>query len=216
MDSSQKKEIKAVILYDSRTQNGSTEAIIDAVGLKLAESGVDVEKAKCKAMADYSFIRDYDIVVLGAPVYYFIVSSQLMGALNYGNLKKNLKRKKIALFLTCGSPESMAMVLYLPQLKIHLLSNKILAEKIFPPDVLSQSEFIDSFVFDVLHEYKKTTKSRVLSAKWTEEAQEWLQTIPSFLQGKFRTMAEEYADNKGYHEITLEMLEMARDEMGGT
>jgi len=29
-------------------------------------------------------------------------------------------------------------------------------------------------------------------------------------------MAEEYADNMGYSEITLEMLELARDEMGGT
>jgi len=130
--------MKAVILYDSRKQGGSTEALIDAVGLKLAESGVYVEKAKCKALADYSFIRDFDLVILGAPVYYFIVSSQLLGALNYGNLKANLKRKKVALFLTCGSPESMANVLYLPQLKIHLVSNKILVEKIFPPDVLSE------------------------------------------------------------------------------
>ena len=116
--------MKAVILYDSKTSGGSTEAIIDTIGLKLAESGAYVEKVKCKALADYSFIREFDLVILGAPVYYFLVASQLLGALNYGNLKKNLKRKKIAMFLSCGSPEAMAAVLYLPQLKIHLISNK--------------------------------------------------------------------------------------------
>ena len=209
--------MKAVILYDSRTKNGSTETLIDTVGLKLAEAGIYVEKAKCKALANYGFIKDFDLVILGAPVYNFIVSSQLLGALIQGNLKKSLKRKKVALFLLCGSSETIATVLYLPQLKIHLVTNKILVEKIFPPDVLSDKTVIDEFVLDVLHEYNKSLKLRaVLSAKWTEEAQEWLQGLPSFLQARFRTMAEEYADKMGYKEITLEMLEIARDELGGT
>ena len=208
--------MKAVILYDSKTSGGSTEALIDAIGLQLAESGAYVEKVKCKALADYSFIRDFDLVILGAPVYYFLVASQLLGTLNYGNLKINLKRKKIAMFLTCGSPEAMAAVLYLPQLKIHLISNKILVEKIFPSNALQDNSVIDTFVHDVLYAYNKTSSQRSLSAKWTDESREWLQTIPSFLQGKFKTMAEEYAEKMGYKEITLEMLQLARDEMGGT
>jgi flavodoxin len=208
--------MKAVILYDSRTSTGSTEAIIDAIGLGLAESGVYVEKAKCKAMADYSFVKDFDLVILGAPVYNFIVASQLLGALIQGNLKKNLKRKKIALFLTCGSTESTATLLYLPQLKIHLIRNKILAEKIFEPDAFSDSDVIDSFVEELLYEYNKSPKPKVLSAKWTDEAQEWFQSMPSFMQGTFRTMAEEYAENMGYNQITLEVLEEARDNLGGT
>ncbi len=207
--------MKALILYDSRTSSGSTDVIIDTIGRSLAESGFYVEKARCKATADYSFVREFDIVILGAPVYYFIVSTQLFGSLAYGNLKKNLRRKKIALFLTCGSPEPVATALYLPQLKVHLIRNKILAEKIFPPNVLSNVELIETFVEEILHEYNRAKKSRVLSAKWTEESQEWLQTIPGFLQDKFRDMAEEYAEKKGYQEITLEMLEDARDEMGG-
>ena len=85
--------MKAVILYDSKTSGGATEALIDSIGLSLAESGFYVEKAKCKATADYSFIKEFDLVILGAPVYYFLVASQLLGALNYGNLKINLKRK---------------------------------------------------------------------------------------------------------------------------
>lgn len=207
--------MKALILYDSRTSSGSTDVLIDTIGMSLAESGVYVEKARCKATADYSFVREFDIVILGAPVYYFIVSTQLFGSLAYGNLKKNLHRKKIALFLTCGSPESVATTLYLPQLKVHLIRNKILAEKIFPPNVLSNVELIETFVEEILHEYNRAKKTRVLSAKWTEESQEWLQTIPGFLQEKFRSMAEEYAEKMGYQEITLEMLEDARDEMGG-
>ena len=208
--------MKALILYDSRTSNSSTEAIIDAIGLGLAESGVYVEKAKCRALADYSFVGEFDLVILGAPVYNFVVASQLLGALIFGDLKKNLKRKKVALFLTCGSSQSTAAVLYLPQLKMHLIRNKILVETIFPPDVLSEGDAVEIFVEDVLHQYNKSLKSRGLSAKWTQEAQEWFQSMPSFMQGKFRTMAVEYAEEMGYKEITLAVLEEARDTLGGT
>ena len=141
---------------------------------------------------------------------------QLLGALIQGNLKKNLKRKKIALFLTCGSSESTAALLYLPQLKIHLIRNKILAEKIFAPDAFLEGDGIDAFVEEILYEFNRGPKSKVLSAKWTDEAQEWFQSMPSFMQGKFRTMAEEYAEEMGYKEITLAVLEEARDTLGGT
>ncbi len=215
MGPSQENKMKAVILYDSKTSGGSTEALIDAIGLQLAESGAYVEKVKCKALADYSFIREFDLVILGAPVYYFLVASQLLGALNYGNLKINLKRKKIAMFLTCGSPEAMAAVLYLPQLKIHLVRNKILVEKIFPSNVLHENSVIDTFVQDVLYEYSKTLKSRIGSLKWTLEAQDWLDSVPSFLQGKIKDGAEEFAKAMGYKEITCDVLEEAKGEIGG-
>jgi hypothetical protein len=206
--------MKAIILYDTGTSTGSTEAVIDAIGLSLAESGVYVEKAKCKAMADYSFVKDFDLVILGAPVYNFIVASQLLGALIQGNLKINLKRKKIALFLTCGSSQSTATLFYLPQLKIHLIRNKILVEKIFAPDAFSDGDLIDSFVEDLLYEYNRGPKSKVLSAKWTEEAMECYQSMPSFVHEKFRTMAEEYAEDMGYKEITLAVLEEAKGNFG--
>ena len=207
--------MKALILYDSRTSGGSTDTIINSVGLLLAESGWYVEKAKCRATADYSFVGEFDLVILGAPVYYFVVSSQLLGALIQGNLKKCLKRKKIALFLTCGSSVALAELLYMPQLKMHVISNKILAEKIFDTGALADGS-VDEFVDDLLFEYNKPPKSKVLSAKWTVEAQEWFQSMPAFMQGKFRTMAEEYAEKMGYKEITLEVLSEARDNLGGT
>jgi hypothetical protein len=207
--------MKAIILYDSRTSGGSTEAVVDSIGLGLAECGYYVEKAKCKANADFSFVKEFDLVVIGAPVYYFIVASQLLGALIHGNLKKCLKRKKIALFLTCGSRQSLAAVLYLPQIKIHLIRNKILVEKIFAPEALSDGT-VDSFVEEMLLEYTRTPKSRVLSAKWTDEAKECFQSMPSFMQGTFKTMAEEFAEEMGYTEITLEVLEEARDRLGAT
>jgi flavodoxin len=206
--------MKAVILYDSKSAGGSTEAIVDAIGLGLVDAGVSVEKAKCKASADYSFVKEFDIVILGAPVYYFVVASQLLGSMIHGDLKKNLNRKKIALFLTCGSSESIGAVLYMPQLKMHLIRNKILAEKIFAPDALSNGT-IDLFVEDVMRQYKKTLPSRRRSSIWSDEALAHLQSAPAFIQGKFRTLAEEYAEERGYKEITLEMLEEARSEFEG-
>ncbi|MEI8102600.1 MAG: flavodoxin domain-containing protein [Chlorobium sp.] len=207
--------MKAIILYDSRSAAGYTENVVGSIGLSLVESGFYVEKAKCTAVADYRFVKGFDLVVLGAPVYNFVVASQLLGAFIHGNLKKSLKSKKVALFLICGSSEPMAALLYLPQLKMHLMRNKILAEKIFAPDALSDGT-VDSFVEEVLIQYHKEPKSRALSEKWTDEAQEWFQSMPSFMQGTFKTMAEEYAEKMGYKEITLEVLAEARDNLGGT
>lgn len=189
--------------------------LIDSIGQHLAESGLYVEKAKCIATADYSFVKEFDIVILGAPVYYFVVSPQLLGAFLQGNLKKNLKKKKVALFLTCGTAESMAAVFYLPQLKMHLITNRILVEKIFNFSELSDSNAVESFVDDLLDQYERSVVSRKRSVIWSDEAQVWLEAVPGFLQGKFRAMAEEYAMENRYKEITVEMLETARDEMGG-
>ena len=74
------------------------------------------------------------------------------------------------MFLTCGSSEAMAAVLYLPQLKIHLITNKILVEKIFPSNVLHENSIIDEFVIDVLQAYNNTSSQKALSAKWTDHA----------------------------------------------
>ncbi len=138
--------MKAIILFDSKTSGGSTEKLIDSIGLKLAETGAYVEKAKCKATGDYSFVKEFDVVILGAPIYYLLVASELLGALLQSNLKSCLQGKKIALFLTCGSPELMANLLYLPQLKLNLIGSTIIAEKIFAPDQLSDQSVIANYV----------------------------------------------------------------------
>ena len=138
--------MKAIILFDSKTSGGSTEKLIDSIGLKLAETGAYVEKAKCKITGDYSFVKEFDVVILGAPIYYLLVASELLGALLQSNLKSCLQGKKIALFLTCGSPEIMANLLYLPQLKLNLIGSTIIAEKIFAPDQLSDQTVIADYV----------------------------------------------------------------------
>ncbi len=138
--------MKAIILFDSKTSGGSTEQLIDSIGRKLAETGAYVEKAKCKATGDYSFVKDFDVVIMGAPIYYLLVASELLGALLQSNLKSCLQGKKIALFLTCGSPELMANLLYLPQLKLNLIGSTIIAEKIFSPDQLSDQNAIAGYV----------------------------------------------------------------------
>jgi len=92
---------------------------------------------------------------MGAPIYYLLVSSELLGALLQSNLKSCIQGKKIALFLTCGSPELMANLLYLPQLKLNLIGSTILAEKIFAPNQLSDQSVIANYVEEVNKAYKK-------------------------------------------------------------
>jgi multimeric flavodoxin WrbA len=150
--------MKAIILFDSKTSGGSTEKLIDSIGRHLAERGAYVEKAKCKSTGDYSFVKDFDVVILGSPIYYLIVASELLGALLQSNLKSCLKGKKIALFLTCGSPEMMANLLYLPQLKLNLIGSDILAEKIFAPDQLADQSVIAQYVDELTNAYAKTSK----------------------------------------------------------
>jgi len=147
--------MKAIILFDSKSSGGSTDRLIDAIGQKLAETGAYVEKAKCKTTGDYSFVKDFDVVIMGAPIYYLVVSSGLLGALMQSNLKSCLQGKIIALFLTCGSPELMANLLYLPQLKLNLIGSTILAEKIFAPDQISDPAVIAKYVDELNNAYKK-------------------------------------------------------------
>ncbi len=145
--------MRAIILFDSKTAGGSTEQLIDSIGLELAKTGAYVEKAKCKTTGDYNFVKDFDVVIMGAPIYYLLVSSQLLGALIQSNLKSYLADKKVALFLTCGSPELMANLLYLPQLKMNLIGNKVLVEKIFSPQQLSDASTIESFIHELNEAY---------------------------------------------------------------
>ena len=150
--------MKAIILFDSKTSGGSTEKLIDSIGQNLAERGAYVEKAKCKSTGDYTFVKDFDVVILGAPIYYLMVASELLGALLQSNLKSCLEGKKIALFLTCGSPEMMANLLYLPQLKLNLIGSDILAEKIFAPDQLADQSVIAQYVDELTSAYAKTSE----------------------------------------------------------
>ncbi|NTV06631.1 MAG: protochlorophyllide oxidoreductase [Chlorobiaceae bacterium] len=150
--------MKAIILFDSKTSGGSTDKLIDSIGRKLAETGAYVEKAKCKSTGDYSFVKEFDLVIMGAPIYYLLVSSELLGALLQSNLKSCLEGKKIALFLTCGSPELMANLLYLPQLKLNLIGSTIITEKIFAPNQLSDPAVIAKYVDDMNEAYRKAER----------------------------------------------------------
>ena len=69
MTNSTQQQMRAIILYDSRTSGGSTDRLIDSIGSELAENGAYVEKAKCKATGDYSFLQDFDVVIMGANFY---------------------------------------------------------------------------------------------------------------------------------------------------
>ncbi|MDP8305329.1 MAG: flavodoxin domain-containing protein [Candidatus Chlorobium antarcticum] len=152
--------MKAIILYDSRSEGGSTDRLVDAIGQKLAEKGADVEKARCRAQGDYSFISEFDLVIMGAPVYYLMVSSQLLGALIQSDLSNRLKNKNIALFLACGSPQPMAEILYMPQMKINLTGSRILAEKVFAPAETSDMEVIGEYVNTIYAKWLREEERR--------------------------------------------------------
>lgn len=213
----EERPMRAIILYDSKTSGGSTDRLIESIGKELVENGAYVEKAKCKAIADYSFVRDFDVIILGAPVYYLVVSSQLLGALVQSNLKKCLRGKKVALFLACGSPEAMALTLYLPQIKVHLFRNRILAEKIFAPNQIDDQEAIIDFVEEIENEYEKSNRNRSRSSglQWSDEALEMLNSMPSFISGKIRTAMENYAQQNGITLITPDTLDEARSSPQG-
>ena len=211
--SNSSQQMKAVILYDTRSVGGSTDRFVDTLGKSLAETGAYVEKGKCKATADYSFVQDFDVVIMGAPVYYLLVSSDLLGSFFQSNLKKYLRRKKIALFLTCGSPEPMAYMMYLPQLKMHLVRNKILAEKVFAPQEISDKQAIDDYVDNIVLAYRKALKTRNSALVWTEEAKELLAQIPSFFRNRIKIAAEEYAEEMGYSEVTVNVIDEAKAEL---
>ncbi len=210
------RQMRAIILYDSRTTGGSTDKLIDMIGEQLAETGAYVEKAKCKATADYSFVTDFDVIIMGAPVYYLVVSSQLIGALVQSNLKKCLKNKNVALFVACGSPEALALGLYLPQLKIHLIRNKILSEKIFAPQQMTDPEAIGDFVDEIDEAYQKTFRPRFGGdLEWSDEAAEMLNQMPSMFSNKIKAALTTYAKQNGIKVITLEVLDQARSSPMG-
>lgn len=150
--------MKAIILYDSISVGGSTDRFIDAVGRGIAESGAYVEKARCRQHGDYSFVDEFDVVVLGAPIYYLLVSSELLGALSKSNLKQHLRGKRIALFVACGSPEPMANLLYMPQLKMNLEQPVILVERVLSPDQLNNPEAAAGFAREIVGSYERTLK----------------------------------------------------------
>jgi flavodoxin len=156
MTSTLDKPMKAIILYDSLSVGGSTDRLIDTIGKNLAEAGAYVEKARCKPGADYSFIDEFDVVLLGSPIYYLLVASKLSGSLTQSNLKNALKNKKVALFVICGSPEPMAQFLYLPQLKMHIENPTVLAEKVFSPDQTGDPKVIEEFVDNIIAAYDRT------------------------------------------------------------
>ena len=217
MTVNEEKPLRAIILYDSRTSGGSTDRLIDSIGHELLENGAYVEKAKCRANADYSFVREFDLVILGAPVYYLVVSSQLLGALVQSNLRKCLRGKKVALFVTCGSPEPMALTLYLPQLKVHLFTNRILSEKIFAPNQMDDPEAIEEFVDEILTEYEKSERRRSGSSQlqWDDDAADMVNAMPSFISGKIKESLEQYALQNGIKVITVEVLNEARSSPMG-
>ncbi|MBC8043838.1 MAG: NAD(P)H-dependent oxidoreductase [Rhizobacter sp.] len=123
--------MKAIILYDALSEGGTTDRIITSIGETLAAKGVYIEKAKTPPLADYSFLSEFDVIILGSPIYNFTPSPNLTEAFGRSNLLKSMLGKKVALFIICGGPELTAELLYKPQFTARLLRHNVIADKIF-------------------------------------------------------------------------------------
>lgn len=123
--------MKAIILFDCYQRGGKTEQIIDAIGQEFVKSGMYVEKGLIVPNADYGFLEEFDLVIIGSPIYNLMLSKNVGTTLAQGNITKNLEGKKVGVFVICGGPEISAELLYLPQFKIALLKHDIIAEKAF-------------------------------------------------------------------------------------
>jgi len=123
--------MNAIILFDSQSSGGSTDRIIDTIGQELAKRDIYVEKGKVLPQADYSFLDEFDLVLIGSPIYNLRLSENLGAAIIQSNLISKLEGKKIALFVICGGPELSADILYLPQLQIPLMNKDVIATKAF-------------------------------------------------------------------------------------
>jgi predicted O-methyltransferase YrrM len=123
--------MKAIILYDSLSVGGSTDKLIDSFGLRLAELGATVEKARTIPHADYSFVEEFDTVIIGSPIYNFMLAKNLVDTFKESNLLAHLKGKNVATFIICGGPEVIAPLLYESQLQYQLTGQHIVAGEIF-------------------------------------------------------------------------------------
>lgn len=123
--------MKAIILFDCYQRGGKTEQLIDVIGGEFVKSGYYVEKGIIVPNADYGFLQEFDVVLIGSPIYNLMLSKNVGTTLAQGNIVKNLEGKKVGLFVICGGPEISADLLYLPQLRFPLLKHDIIAEKAF-------------------------------------------------------------------------------------
>lgn len=123
--------MNAIILYDALTTGGTTDRIITSIGETLAAKGVYIEKAKVVPHADYSFLNEFDVIILGSPIYNFTPSPDLVAAFGNTNLLASMEGKPVAYFIICGGPELTAEVLYKPQFLLRLRRQNIIADKIF-------------------------------------------------------------------------------------
>ncbi|ACF12698.1 Proto-chlorophyllide reductase 57 kD subunit [Chloroherpeton thalassium ATCC 35110] len=147
--------MNAIILFDSHSSGGATDRIIDTIGQELAKRDIYVEKGKVLPNADYSFLDEFDLILLGSPIYNLRLSENLAGAIIQSNLLAKLDGKQIALFVICGGPELSADLLYLPQLQIPLLNKNIIAKKAFGMSCKNDPESAVSFAEEI---YEKAAK----------------------------------------------------------
>jgi len=110
-----KRQVKAVIIYDSQRKNGATARIVQVVLQTLRRHGIQVEAAR----PSQAKIEDQELVVIGSPIYEEHVMKTITNYIDEN--REKLASKVVAVFIVCIALASKLGKLYaekhyLPQL----------------------------------------------------------------------------------------------------
>jgi len=88
--------LRALIIYDSRREAGATRTIAEHIANALRGEGV--EATLCRPKDSCPNPRDFDLIVVGTPIYY---ERPMRSVLEFIDRSNGLRGLKVAVFITC-------------------------------------------------------------------------------------------------------------------
>ena len=88
--------MRALIIYDSRREAGATRTVAECVANTLRKGGI--EATLCRARDPCPNPRNFDLVVVGTPIYY---ERPMRSVLEFIDRNDGLRGLKVVVFITC-------------------------------------------------------------------------------------------------------------------